>query len=32
MRQTGPFGLLDQLKQFSDYGDPLETTSRVVDF
>lgn len=32
MRQTGLFGLSDQLKRLSDCGDPLETMSRVVDF
>jgi transposase len=32
MRQTGLFGLSNQLKRLSDCGDPLETMSRVVDF
>jgi IS5 family transposase len=32
MRQSGLFGLSDQLKRLSDCGDPLETMSRVVDF
>lgn len=32
MRQAGLFGLSDQLKRLSDYGVPLEMTSRVVDF
>ena len=32
MRQTGLFGLSDQLERLSDCGDPLETMSRVVDF
>jgi IS5 family transposase len=32
MRQSGLFGLSDQLKRLSDSGDPLETMSGVVDF
>jgi transposase len=32
MRQSGLFGLSEQLKRLSDCGDPLETMSRVVDF
>ena len=32
MRQSGLFGLSDQLKRLSDCGDPLETMSGVVDF
>jgi len=32
MRQSGLFGLSDQLERLSDCGDPLETMSRVVDF
>ena len=32
MRQTGLFGLSDQLERLSDCGDPLEMMSRVVDF
>lgn len=32
MRQTGLFGLSDQLKRLSDCGDPLETMGRVVSF
>ena len=32
MRQSGLFGLSDQLKRLSDCGDPLETMGRVVDF
>ena len=32
MRQSGLFGLSDQLKRLSDCGDPLETMGRVVNF
>ncbi len=32
MRQTGLFGLSDQLKRLSDCGHPLATMGRVVDF
>ena len=32
MRQSGLFGLSDQLKRLSDCGDPLETMGRVVIF
>ena len=31
MRQTGLFGLSDQLERLSDCGDTLETMSSVVD-
>ena len=32
MRQSGLFGLSDQLKRLSNCGDPLETMGRVVNF
>lgn len=32
MRQTGLFGLSQQLKRLSDCGDLLKTMGRVVDF
>jgi hypothetical protein len=32
MRQVGLFGLSDQMKQLADFGDPLETIVRVVNF